>query len=214
MTGSPSSARSWSGVARLALVTVVLVALLTTLGGVTEGQGGRAPVAACRTTVTFGSGTFSYLSDVRVGQNAIDCGGRPGFVWNLQGGRGPRGAQGPRGPRGERGGRGEPGEPGEQGPQGASGAAGPSAGTTYAVTVSTQGAAGRLLVADAMCREGDLATGGGFETSGTILQSMGLPVLTPRGWRAVALAGIDVTSELTVQVICTPATTSGSAVGS
>jgi hypothetical protein len=48
-----------------------------------------------------------------------------------------------------------------------------------------------------------VATGGGFDTTGTILQSMGEPVLAPRGWRAVAVAGVDTTSELTVQVICT-----------
>jgi len=59
---------------------------------------------------------------------------------------------------------------------------------------------------DARCRGGDLATGGGFETTGTILQSMGEPVLAPRGWRAVALAGVDVASTLTVQVICTRST--------
>ena len=67
----------------------------------------------------------------------------------------------------------------------------------------TAPADGRLLVVDAVCRDGDVATGGGFDTTGTILQSMGEPVLSPRGWRAVALAGIDGSTELTVQAICT-----------
>jgi hypothetical protein len=77
------------------------------------------------------------------------------------------------------------------------------------VSASTAGADGRLLVVDARCRTGDVATGGGFETTGTILQSMGEPVLAPRGWRAVALAAPDAESILTVQSICTPSTVGG-----
>jgi hypothetical protein len=79
------------------------------------------------------------------------------------------------------------------------------------VSASTAGADGRLLVVDARCRGSDVATGGGFETTGTILQSMGEPVLAPRGWRAVALAAEGAESILTVQVICTPSTVGGSA---
>jgi hypothetical protein len=61
-----------------------------------------------------------------------------------------------------------------------------------------------LLIVDASCRAGDVATGGGFDTTGTILQSMGEPLLAPRGWRAVAVADEVTESVLTVQVICTP----------
>jgi hypothetical protein len=147
----------------------------------------------------------TYLTNVQVGQSSIACGGRPEYVWNLPGPRGQPGRQGPRGAQGPRGETGETGPPGVQGPAGADGAPAPSVTSTYAVTATAEGADGRLLVADASCRTGDVATGGGFETTGTILQSMGEPLLAPRGWRAVALAGSDVTSVLTVQAICTTA---------
>jgi hypothetical protein len=192
---------------RSAVAVILLGGLLWSIGGSpAEGQGGRATVSACRYSVTLGSTSLALFGSVRVGQPQTDCPAGSRFAWNLPGPRGARGAQGPRGERGDRGERGEAGLPGPQGLAGPDGAAGPRGTSSYAVSVTTSGADGRLLVADARCREGDAATGGGFETSGTILQSMGEPVLAPRGWRAVALAGVDVASELTVQAICTPAT--------
>jgi hypothetical protein len=195
--------------ARVAAPAIALVLLTMTLGGSTQGQGAQAPIAACRGVVSPG---VPVLTNVSVGQRSLSCGGRPTpFVWNLPGLRGPRGPEGGRGPRGQRGARGEAGEPGIRGPRGAAGAPGPAGTRTYAVTATTQGGDGRLLVVDATCREGDVATGGGFETTGTILQSMGEPVLAPRGWRAVAVAGVDVESVLTVQAICTPSSVPGAA---
>jgi hypothetical protein len=72
------------------------------------------------------------------------------------------------------------------------------------VTATSQGSDGQLLVVDAQCRAGDVATGGGFDTTGTILQSMGEPLLAPRGWRAVAVAAEEETSTLTAMAVCTP----------
>jgi hypothetical protein len=161
-------------------------------------------MAACRSVITLGNQAIGYLDSVSVGQTQIDCGGRARFVWNLTGPRGGAGSQGPRGERGERGERGDPGTDGQRGPRGAAGAAGPRATSTYAVTATTEGSGGQLLVVDAQCRAGDVATGGGFETTGTMLQSMGEPLLAPRGWRAVAMAAVDETSTLTAMAICTP----------
>jgi hypothetical protein len=201
-----------SSAIRAALVVILLGGLGWAMGGSpAEGQGGRAMVSACRFTINFGPTSLSMFTSVRVGGPQTDCPDGSRFAWNLPGPRGAQGARGPRGERGERGERGAAGPAGAQGLPGTDGAPGPLGASTYAVSATTSGADGRLLVVDAWCREGDVATGGGFETSGTILQSMGEPVLAPRGWRAVALAGLDVTSELTVQAICTPATAAGSA---
>jgi hypothetical protein len=154
--------------------------------------------------ITLGNQAIGYLDSVSVGQTQIDCGGRARFVWNLIGQRGAKGLRGPRGERGERGERGDPGADGDRGPRGAAGGDGPQATSTYAVTATTEGTGGQLLVVDAQCRAGDVATGGGFETTGAMLQSMGEPLLAPRGWRAVAMAATDETSTLTVMTICTP----------
>jgi hypothetical protein len=191
----------------LAIPILVLGAMLWAPVADVQGQGGSGqPIAACG---TLGQSRLVYLTNVRVGQTSVACDGGRSFAWNLPGQRGSRGPAGARGQRGERGDRGEAGVDGERGPRGADGKPGPSGTRTYAVTASTEGADGRLLVVDAQCRDGDVATGGGFETNGTILQSMGEPVLDPRGWRAVAVAGIDDTTELTVQVICTASAAPG-----
>ena len=69
---------------------------------------------------------------------------------------GQRGAPGPRGIQGP------PGEPGE-----------PGSLITYSVTSTVSQGTGGLLVAEATCDLGDVVTGGGFDTTGTILVSIG-----------------------------------------
>lgn len=188
---------------------LLLAVLLAAPSGVTQGQGARTPVAACVTRIQQGNDLFDVFTNVRPGQTSLGC--ARALVWNLPGPRGPRGSEGPRGRRGERGPRGQAGEPGQPGPRGSSGVSGPSGAQTYAVTATSQGSAGQLIVVDARCRSGDVATGGGFDTTGTILQSMGEPILAPRGWRAVALADADGLSEVTAMAICTRATSPGTA---
>ena len=73
---------------------------------------------------------------------------------------------------------------------------------TYVVSASTTGSEGRLMTVSAACDEGDLATGGGFETDGLILASLGQGSPSPTGWQAIALASDEGTSGLQVQVIC------------
>lgn len=202
-------------VLRVLAPALVLVVSLGAFDATAQGQGSRRPVAACRLGgPTIAQVSLGFLSPVFVGRTSIDCGSRQAFVWNLPGPRGARGARGPRGQRGQRGPRGEQGEPGAPGLRGAAGVPGPRVMRSYAVSASTEGSDGRLLVVDARCRDGDVATGGGFETSGTILQSMGEPLLAPRGWRAVALSTPDGSSELTVQAICTSTSATGAAMTS
>lgn len=119
--------------------------------------------------------------------------------WNRRGEPGARGPAGPRGPRGRAGPDGPRGPRGDEGPPGPPGADLELA--TYALSASTEGGDGRLLVADVACDVGDVATGGGFETDGRILASLGIGGDRPTGWRAVAEAVLDPTV-LTAYVIC------------
>jgi hypothetical protein len=74
---------------------------------------------------------------------------------------------------------------------------------TYPSSATTTGSGGRLLAVEASCRSGDLATGGGFDTDGIILSSMGIGGDSPTGWRALALSDEDVETRLTVMAVCT-----------
>jgi hypothetical protein len=122
--------------------------------------------------------------------------------WNERGARGPAGAKGEKGQRGKKGRAGEDGKVGPKGDTGPRGAQGPALElVTYSVSASTSGEAGRLMTVSASCDEGDLATGGGFDTDGTILASVGVGGSSPTGWQAIALAGEEA-SEVTVQAIC------------
>ena len=58
------------------------------------------------------------------------------------------------------------------------------------------------MTVGASCDKGDLATGGGFETDGLILASLGEGSPSPTGWHASALASADGMSELEVHVLC------------
>lgn len=142
------------------------------------------------------------LFGVVVGTGA-GCDGLTKIVWNQ---RGERGAVGKAGERGRRGPRGRPGEAGADGPKGDPGPAGPQGPTldlvTYARSASTSGADGRLMTVTATCDEGDLATGGGFETDGTIIASLGQGSPSPTAWQAMALASSEGSSDLSVSVIC------------
>ena len=98
------------------------------------------------------------------------------------------GPRGPRGARGDRGQRGKRGERGEQGPLGATGSRGEAGADgalhTYTVTVAGDGVT--ALSAQAGCDAGDVATGGGFLTNGTILASLDLSEEELEGWLATA----------------------------
>ena len=110
-----------------------------------------------------------------------------------------RGAKGQRGPRGA---KGEDGEAGPRGPQGPRGNPGADLRLrTYTVVADTTGAEGQLLQVAADCDQGDLATGGGFETDGLILASLGTGSPSPTGWQAIAEANDEATS-LSVSAIC------------
>ena len=128
-------------------------------------------------------------------------GGARAISWNEQGNTGPRGRAGPRGPRGRAGITGPSGPPGEAGPRGPAGP--PLEFNTYALTATTAGDARQLLTAEASCDAGDLATGGGFETDGTVLASIGSGGDPPTAWRAAAQAQDGtVATTLSVYVVC------------
>jgi hypothetical protein len=144
------------------------------------------------------------LEQVRAATTPIGGGcaaGDSAIGWNQRGDPGPQGPAGARGPRGR---AGQTGAAGARGVDGASGPAGPAIEfSTYALTAGTHGSARQLLTAQISCDEGDAATGGGFETDGSVLASIGTGGDTPTGWRAVAQAqdGSE-PSALSVYVVC------------
>jgi hypothetical protein len=140
------------------------------------------------------------LYNVAIGNEPYSvCDGGAIIRWNQQGPSGATGRRGQRGQRGPRGEAGPPGQPGEQGPAGPAGAALEL--QTYAALAATSGSGGALLQVMAACDEGDLATGGGFETDGLILASLGIGEPSPTGWQAMAQANDEATS-LSASVIC------------
>lgn len=169
----------------------------------------RHTSAAGATVVGCITGNLTIVG-VRVGVSQPRCStGQTPIKWNERGPRGANGATGPRGKRGTRGPRGATGSSGQQGPAGPRGPAGPGGApgepiefTTYAVSQSTSGSEGRLLTVEAMCDSGDPATGGGFETDGTILASLGIGEASPTGWRSIALASDTETTTLAAFVVC------------
>jgi len=142
-----------------------------------------------------------YLFQVAIGTTPYGgvCDGVPQVSWNEQGVKGATGVKGAKGKRGAKGKPGEAGAPGQTGAKGASAA--DLELRTYSVTESILGAEERLLQVVAMCDEGDLTTGGGFETDGIILASIGVGADDPSGWQAIAQANPEDTT-LSAYVIC------------
>ena len=113
------------------------------------------------------------------------------------------GARGPRGERGQRGRVGPQGPPGEPGPSGASGPPGdPGTLTLYSITTPDQDVSTAGGNAMAACDAGDVAVGGGFLSSATVLGSASLGSDAPTGWQSPAVAAADAEAGLKSQVIC------------
>lgn len=144
---------------------------------------------------------YDELYNVAIGNSPTGscANGKALIRWNQRGARGAKGAKGQRGRRGPKGDRGQRGPRGEQGPSGNSGA--DVRLSTYTVMAETAGSGGQLLQVTADCDSGDLATGGGFETDGLILASLGVGTPSPTGWQAIAEAN-DGATTLSSYVIC------------
>lgn len=144
---------------------------------------------------------YDELYNVAIGNSpAGSCANGKALIrWNQQGATGPRGKKGQRGPRGPKGNVGDTGPRGEAGPRGAPGA--DLRLRTYTATARTTGSDGQLMQAQASCDAGDLATGGGFETEGLILASLGVGSPSPTEWQAVAQANDEPTT-LSAYVVC------------
>ncbi len=186
---SDRTPRSWRAAALAAVAALVATTLLS------------SAASAAGPTYTGCIDQYGYLRDVRIGLSPIGgvCQGATQIRWNQQGAKGAPGAKGPRGKRGP---KGKPGEQGQTGPAGPKGADGADVELrTYSLTETTSGADERLLQVAAMCDRGDLATGGGFETDGVILASLGVGGDAPTGWQAVAQANPE-TTELSAFVVC------------
>jgi hypothetical protein len=140
------------------------------------------------------------LFNVAIGSSPFSsCGSAALIRWNQRGEKGAAGAKGQRGRRGAKGDQGAQGPRGEEGARGVPGA--DLQLRTYSVSATTSGSEAQLLQIAADCDEGDLATGGGFETDGLILASLATGVPSPTGWQAIAEAG-ESTTALTVTAIC------------
>jgi hypothetical protein len=120
--------------------------------------------------------------------------------WRLQGPRGARGLDGERGRRGPRGERGEAGEAGQTGPAGPAGVDGTL--STYAVIVPAPIESGTHMASEALCDPGDVATGGGFLTNGTILASDVGGDGAAGGWRSEARDDGEGASGVKTTVVC------------
>jgi hypothetical protein len=178
--------RPWAAVACAALIVTMAVA------------GSGATVAQ---TIYTGCLTDSQLSSVRVGSSPMaGCDGGQAVSWYRDGRPGKAGVTGVKGERGKKGRTGPDGQQGKTGAQGPAGTDGdPSSVRTY--TVEAIGSiAGDRLVALADCDAGDAVLGGGFETDGVILTSIGDGAETLTGWRAEADAGSA--TSLSANVIC------------
>jgi hypothetical protein len=116
--------------------------------------------------------------------------------------RGPRGPKGPEGPRGRPGPQGEPGAAGPEGPAGLAGEPGaPGVLHTYAVIVPAPVTGGPVVAAQALCDAGDVATGGGFLTSGTIRSTI-IDDAGDQGWRSEAVDPEDGAASVKSTVVC------------
>jgi hypothetical protein len=183
------------GLKVLALATALAVAAGAVIVALPAGAAGPT-YYGCVATAN------GYLYNVNT--YAMGCsGGSIQVKWNQRGAKGATGAKGKQGPKGKRGKAGKDGATGAQGETGPQGSPGPALEfTTYTVTATTSGSDGRLMTVSASCDDEDLATGGGFETDGSILASIGQGSPVPTSWQAIALASTEETSELTVQAIC------------
>lgn len=160
---------------------------------------GAGPASA--QTIYTGCLVDSQLTSVRVGNSPMaGCGGYQVVSWYRDGRPGRVGGKGVKGERGKKGETGRDGQQGQTGPQGPAGADGdPGSVRTY--TVQAAGSIdGARFVALAACDPGDTVLGGGFETDGVILASIGDGSDTLTGWRAEADAASA--SSLTVSVVC------------
>lgn len=188
----PRSSRPRPLIRSLALASVI--ALLGSATGASLTTAAGDSYAACLSV-------YDELYNVAIGNSpAGSCAnGKAVIRWNQRGAKGAKGAKGQRGPRGRKGNDGATGPRGETGPRGAPGA--DLKLRTYTATAETSGSAGQLMQALADCDPGDLATGGGFETDGLILASLGVGTPSPAGWQAVAQANDEATT-LSSYVIC------------
>ena len=172
------------------------------VAGVALGPGRGTGLAQSSTTYTGCLDSNGTLFNVATGDAPkFACRGRPIMSWKASAISGPRGGRGPRGAQGRRGRIGETGPQGERGPQGRRGAQEPMV-VVYTMAGSSEGSGGRLMVAEASCRAGDVLTGGGFTTTGTLVGSTPLGGQTPTGWRALALADESSTSVVEAHAVC------------
>jgi hypothetical protein len=163
-------------------------------------QGGT--IHACRYLNEDGAFTVGTLYNVSVG-SPLSCGqyqpAEP-ISWRM------RGARGPRGPEGQRGRPGPQGEPGAVGPEGPAGPVGepgaPGVLHTYAVIVPAPITGGPAVAAEAVCDAGDVATGGGFLTSGVIRSSFVSDAEGQSGWRGEAVDTEEGAASLKSTVVC------------
>jgi hypothetical protein len=182
-----------------ALCLVVAAAGLEAPAAVAQGNN---TIFACRYTFTDGFTSPGTILNPRVG-GGPGCGNlnnvQP-IQWQV---RGPRGARGPAGEQGRRGPRGEKGEVGEDGATGPAGPAGVD-GTlsTYAVIVPAPIESGTHMASEALCDPGDVATGGGFLTNGTILASGISGDGAAQGWRSEARDDGQGASGVKTTVVC------------
>ena len=163
---------------------LVLAAAITSLGlvGLDAAPSMAQSVYACRST------SSGVLFTWRTSPHPENCKSLPSeaqpatpVAFSISGPRGPRGPRGDRGPRGRSGVPGSPGEPGDRGPRGPAGSEGEL--NTYAV-ISAPSSGTAVVMTDATCDEGDVASGGGFQADAAVLASLDLTEDELEGWSA------------------------------
>lgn len=199
MTSAEATIRGLPGhLVAAALCLVVAAAGLDSPAAVAQGAN---TIFACRYTFTDGFTSPGTILNPRVG-GGPGCGNLSNAVpisWQI---RGPRGARGPAGERGRRGPKGEKGKVGADGAAGPAGAQGaPGVLRTYAVIVPAPIESGTHMASEAACDRGDVATGGGFLTNGTILATR-VSDGTAQGWRSEARDDGEGASGVKTTVVC------------
>jgi len=116
---------------------------------------------------------------------------------------GPQGPAGPAGPKGDAGAQGSPGPQGDPGPQGPPGPAGGVAGV-HTVESTFDVGANKFFQGTAVCPDGEVATGGGYEDLSTQLKVIGDRPVFNDTWGVEGVTNDIAAPNVTVYVICVP----------
>ena len=158
-----------------------------------SGKSDRPARVESKSLRPVGDATNCKRNESRVTWNVSGVPGAQG----IQGPQGDPGVQGVQGDTGDTGATGATGDAGVDGPQGPQGP--PGASSVYTRTASIELATNTGNAVTAFCDAGDVATGGGFDTAATLLESR---PSGSSGWRVEAANTSGFTRTVIAYVVC------------